>query len=59
MINTVALSIGYHVLEKKLNDNNYFSWSQLVKMDLEGQNKFSFLTGEIPRPPPGDPQERY
>ncbi|KAA0067418.1 tRNA modification GTPase MnmE [Cucumis melo var. makuwa] len=43
----------------KLNDNNYFSWSQSVKMVLEGRHKFSFLTGEILRPPPGDPQERY
>lgn len=28
-------------------------------MILEGHYKFSFLTGEIPCPPPRDPQEQY
>ena len=28
-------------------------------MVLEGRHKFGFLTGEIPRPSPGDPQEQY
>ena len=57
--NTVAQSTAYHFSEDKLNSNNYFSWSQSVKMVLEGRHKFGFLTGEIPRPPPSDPQERY
>jgi len=57
--NTVAQSTAYHLSGEKWNGNNYFSWSQSVKMVLEGRHKFSFLTGEIPRPPPGDPQERY
>ncbi|TYK02021.1 Beta-galactosidase [Cucumis melo var. makuwa] len=56
--NIVPQSIAYSFSGDKLNDNNYFSWSQSVKMVLEGQHKFNFLTGEIPRPPPGDPQER-
>ena len=57
--NTVAQSSMYHLSGEKLNGNNYFSWSQSVKMVLEGRQKFSFLTGEIPRPLPGDPHERY
>lgn len=28
-------------------------------MILEGRHKFALLTREIPRPPPGDPQERF
>ena len=57
--NTVAQSTAYHLSRDKLNDNNYFSWSQLVKMVLKGRHKFGFLVREIPYPPPGDPQERY
>ncbi|KAA0048808.1 kirola-like [Cucumis melo var. makuwa] len=57
--NTVALSTAYHFSGDKLNDNNYFSWSQSVKMVLEGRHKFGFLIGEIPCSPPDDPQERY
>ena len=33
--NTMAQSSVYHLLGEKLNDNNYFLWSQLVKMVLE------------------------
>ena len=51
--NTVAQSIG-NFSRKKLNSQNYFSWSQYVKMILERRYKFGFLIGEIPRPPPGD-----
>ena len=58
MTNTVTQSTGYFSGEK-LNGNNYFSWSQLVNMVLEGRHKFDFLTREMPRPSPGDPQERY
>uniref|UniRef100_A0A9I9EJV6 Uncharacterized protein n=1 Tax=Cucumis melo TaxID=3656 RepID=A0A9I9EJV6_CUCME len=29
-----------------------------MKMVLEGRHKFGSLTGEIHRPPPGEPQER-
>ena len=55
--NTVTQSSVHHLSEEKLNDNNYFSWSQSIKMVLEGRHKFSFLIGEIPRPPPGDPHD--
>ncbi|KAA0041479.1 UBN2_3 domain-containing protein [Cucumis melo var. makuwa] len=57
--NTMAQSTAYHFSGDKLNGNNYFSWSQSVKMVLEGRHKFGFMIGEIPRPPPSDPQERY
>ncbi|TYK27008.1 uncharacterized protein E5676_scaffold901G00150 [Cucumis melo var. makuwa] len=50
-----VLPTAYHFSGDKLNDNNYFSWSQSVKMVLKGRCKFGFLTEEIPRPPPGDP----
>ena len=53
--NTVALQDIFQ--GKKLNDQNYFSWSQFVKMALKGCHKFGFLTGEISRPPPGDPHK--
>ena len=43
---------------EKLNGQNYFSWSQSIKMFLEGRYQFGFLTGEIVRPPPGDALER-
>ena len=43
---------------EKLNGQNYFSWSQSVKMFLEGHHQFGFLTGETVRPPPGDTLER-
>uniref|UniRef100_A0A9I9EM90 Retrotransposon Copia-like N-terminal domain-containing protein n=1 Tax=Cucumis melo TaxID=3656 RepID=A0A9I9EM90_CUCME len=43
---------------EKLNGQNYFSWSQSVKMFLEGRHQFSFLTGETIRPPSGDALER-
>ena len=36
---------------------NYFLWYQLVKMVLEGRQKFDFLTGKIPHPPLGNLQE--
>ncbi|XP_050936316.1 uncharacterized protein LOC103497029 isoform X2 [Cucumis melo] len=37
---------------------NYFSWSQSIKMFLEGRHQFGFLTGETVRPSPGDALER-
>ncbi|KAL0536299.1 hypothetical protein IC582_025242 [Cucumis melo] len=43
---------------EKLNGQNYFSWSQSIKMFLEGRYQFGFLTGETVRPPPGDALER-
>ncbi|KAL4016805.1 hypothetical protein IC575_024462 [Cucumis melo] len=43
---------------EKLNGQNYFSWSQSIKMFLEGRHQFGFLTGETVRPPPGDALER-
>lgn len=49
--------MGLIVIEK-LNDQNYFSWSQSVKMALEGRHKFGYLTVEIPKPRPGDSQKR-
>lgn len=30
-----------------------------MKIVLEGQHKFDFLTEEIPRPSPRDPREQY
>uniref|UniRef100_A0A9I9EGF9 Retrotransposon Copia-like N-terminal domain-containing protein n=1 Tax=Cucumis melo TaxID=3656 RepID=A0A9I9EGF9_CUCME len=41
----VARSTGYFSREK-LNGNNYFSWSLLAKMVLEGRHKFGFLIGK-------------
>ena len=58
MTNIAAQSTGYFSREK-LNYNDYFFRFQSVKIALEGQHKFGFLTGEILRPPPEDPQERY
>ncbi|KAA0065740.1 DNA-directed RNA polymerases I and III subunit RPAC1 [Cucumis melo var. makuwa] len=46
-------------LGEKLNGQNYFSWSQSIKMFLEGRQQFGFLTGEILRPSLGDAQERF
>ncbi|KAA0057570.1 uncharacterized protein E5676_scaffold411G002330 [Cucumis melo var. makuwa] len=43
---------------EKLNGQNYFSWSQSIKIFLEGRHQFGFLTGEIIRPSPGDALER-
>ncbi|KAL4010963.1 hypothetical protein IC575_028005 [Cucumis melo] len=43
---------------EKLNGQNYFSWSQSIKMFLEGRHQFGFLTRETVRPPPGDALER-
>ncbi|KAL0545260.1 hypothetical protein IC582_020410 [Cucumis melo] len=43
---------------EKLNWQNYFSWSQSVKMFLKGRHQFNFLTGETIRPPPGDALKR-
>ncbi|KAA0059996.1 putative tRNA pseudouridine synthase [Cucumis melo var. makuwa] len=43
---------------EKLNGQNYFSWSQSIKMFLEGRHQFGFLTGETVRPSPGDALER-
>ncbi|KAL0556856.1 hypothetical protein IC582_005373 [Cucumis melo] len=43
---------------EKLNGQNYFSWSQSIKMFLEGRHQFGFLIGEIVRPPPRDALER-
>ncbi|KAL0550200.1 hypothetical protein IC582_014704 [Cucumis melo] len=43
---------------EKLNGQNYFSWSQSIKMFLEGRHQFGFLTGETIRPSPGDALER-
>ena len=54
MGNSTGLIVG-----EKLNGQNYFSWSQSVKMVLEGRHKFGYLTGEIPKPRPGNPQERF
>ncbi|KAL0561693.1 hypothetical protein IC582_002133 [Cucumis melo] len=45
-------------LGEKLNGQNYFSWSQSIKMFLEGCHQFDFLTGETVRPPIGDALER-
>lgn len=43
---------------EKLNGHNYFSRSQSVYLALEGHHRFRYLTREIARPRPGDPQER-
>ena len=43
---------------EKLNGQNYFSWSQSIKMFLEGRHQFDFLTGGTVRPLPGDALER-
>ncbi|KAL0561523.1 hypothetical protein IC582_001953 [Cucumis melo] len=43
---------------EKLNGQNYFSWSQSIKMFLEGRHQFGFLYRETVRPPPGDALER-
>ncbi|XP_038887073.1 ABC transporter C family member 2-like [Benincasa hispida] len=51
--NSAGISIG-----EELNGQNYFAWSQSVRMVLEGRHKFEYLIGEIPRPNPGDPQEQ-
>ena len=56
--NLVAQFTRYFPREK-LNGQHYFSWFQSIKLTLEGCNKFGFLTGKIPRPTPGDPQEQY
>ena len=53
MENSTRLIVG-----EKLNGQNYFSWSQSVKMMLEGHHKFGYLTSEIPKPRPVNPQER-
>ncbi|KAA0031796.1 reverse transcriptase [Cucumis melo var. makuwa] len=42
MSNIVAQSAGYFS-EEKLNGQNYLSWSQSIKMILEGWHKFGFL----------------
>lgn len=54
---SVVQTIGIFVGEK-LNGQNYYLWSQTVKMILEGCHKFGFLIEEISRPPPSGPQER-
>ncbi|KAL4016826.1 hypothetical protein IC575_024484 [Cucumis melo] len=43
---------------EKLNGQNYFSWSQSIKMFLEGRHQFGFLTKETVRPSPRDVLER-
>ena len=40
-----------------LKSQNYFSWSQTIKMFLEGHHQFDFPTRETLRLPPGDAQE--
>ena len=35
---------------EKLNGQYYFSWSQSIKMALEGHYKFNYLTEEVTRP---------
>ncbi|KAA0048322.1 hypothetical protein E5676_scaffold25G00280 [Cucumis melo var. makuwa] len=42
---------------EKLNGQNYFSWSQSIKMFLEGRHQFDFLTGETVHAPPRDALE--
>ncbi|KAA0041844.1 cleavage stimulation factor subunit 77 isoform X2 [Cucumis melo var. makuwa] len=37
---------------EKLNGQNYFSWSQLIKMFLDGRHQFDFLTGRLSFPYP-------
>ncbi|KAL4025768.1 hypothetical protein IC575_014173 [Cucumis melo] len=43
---------------EKLNGQNYFSWSQSIKMFLKGRHQFDFLTGETVRPSPEGALER-
>uniref|UniRef100_A0A9I9EA31 Retrotransposon Copia-like N-terminal domain-containing protein n=1 Tax=Cucumis melo TaxID=3656 RepID=A0A9I9EA31_CUCME len=43
---------------EKLNGQNYFSWSQSIKMFLEGRHQFGFLTRETVRSSPGDALKR-
>lgn len=40
--------------EEKLNGQNYFSWSQSIKMFLEDHHQFGFLRRETISPPPDD-----
>ena len=40
------------VVGENLNDYNYFSWSQSIKIVFEGCHKFGYLPGEIPKPRP-------
>ncbi|KAL4011238.1 hypothetical protein IC575_028290 [Cucumis melo] len=54
---SLSLSSG-NFSGEKLNGQNYFRWSQSIKMFLEGRHQFGFLTGESVRPPPGDALER-
>lgn len=42
----------------KLNGDNYFAWSQTVRIVLVGRHRYGYLTGEITPPNLGDPQER-
>uniref|UniRef100_A0A9I9E9X8 Kirola-like n=1 Tax=Cucumis melo TaxID=3656 RepID=A0A9I9E9X8_CUCME len=47
--NYITGSLGSYIGNfsgEKLNEQNYFSWSQSVKMFLEGHHQFDFLTGE-------------
>ncbi|KAL0553894.1 hypothetical protein IC582_007798 [Cucumis melo] len=55
--NYITGSLG-NFSSEKLNGQNYFSWSQSIRMFLEGRHQFSFLTGETVRPSPRDALER-
>ncbi|XP_038875911.1 uncharacterized protein LOC120068266 [Benincasa hispida] len=57
LTSTLGNSAGM-IIGEKLNGQNYFSWSQTIKMVLEGRHRFGYLTREILQPSPGDPQER-
>ncbi|TYK16451.1 putative mitochondrial protein [Cucumis melo var. makuwa] len=54
----LAPSIGIFPGEK-LNDQNYFSWSQSIKMFLEDCHQFGFLTEETVRPPPATAKDPW
>ncbi|KAL0536840.1 hypothetical protein IC582_025803 [Cucumis melo] len=60
-LNYITGSLGSstgNFLGEKLNGQNYFSWSQSIKMFLEGRHQFGFLIGETVRLSPGDALER-
>lgn len=46
---------GCVLVSHPLSHDNWNSWKKAMTMALEGKNKFGFVDGSIPAPPPGDP----